>query len=122
MATVKPEQKDAGPSAGDLTTHQWHACKRTPTGIDVADTTESVAGVIEYPGFKAGSTTTYHTLGRSKIKTLVAVVAGDFAKISATPGIATKAAAGDAYFGVFAEAGPAGAIVPLDLDRGIRHA
>jgi hypothetical protein len=122
MATVKPVQKDAGPSASDLTPAQWHACKRTPAGIALADSTTSVAGVIEYPGFKAGATTTYHTLGRSKVKVLVAVVAGDKAKISATPGVATKAAAGDEFFGVFAEDGPAGAIVPLDLDRGTLHA
>lgn len=122
MSTVKPIQKDAGPSTADLTASQWYACKRTPAGIAVADSTESVAGIIEYPGFKVGTTTTYHTLGRSKVKTLVAVVAGDLAKISATPGVATKAAAGDAYFGIFADAGPAGSIVPIDLDRGIRQA
>lgn len=122
MATVKPIQKDAGKSAGDLTASQWLACRRTPTGIAVATTTESVAGVIEYPGHTVGATTTYHTLGRSKIKVGEAVLAGDYAKIGATPGVAMKAAAGEAYFGVFAEPGSAGAIVPLDLDRGLRHA
>lgn len=125
MSTVKPLQKDAGPSASDLTAHQWKACKRTTTNqvpsIDVADTTESVAGIIELPGHAAGTTTTYHTLGRSKVKVGVAVVAGDFGKIGATPGVAAKAAVGESYFCRFAEAGPANAIVACDLVSGLRH-
>ena len=122
MATVKPEQKDAGPSASDLTASQWCACRRSDAGIALATTTAEVAGVIEYPGFKAGTTTTYHTLGRSKVKVSTPVKAGDRAKIGVTPGVATKALPGDEYFGVFAENGPAGAIVPIDLDRGLVHA
>ena len=126
MSTVKPIQKDVGPAALDLTSKQWYACKRTTTNqvpsIDVADTTESVAGIIELPGHTAGISTTYHTLGRSKVKVAVAVVSGDFGKIGATPGVATKAIAGDSYFCVFAEAGAVGAIVACDLVRGLRHA
>jgi len=50
------------------------------------------------------------------------VQAGDFGKIGATPGVAAKAGAGEAYFCRFAEAGPAGAIVACDLVSGLRHA
>lgn len=122
MSTVKPLQKDAGPSAANLTAHQWQACKRTPSGIDVADTTESVAGVIELPGHDVGVTTTYHTAGRSKVRVGANVTAGQFGKIGPAPGVAVPADAGDAYFCVFAEDGPSGAIVAVDLDRGLRHA
>jgi len=126
MSTVKPLQKDVGPSAGDLTAHQWKACKRTTSNqvpsIDLADTTESVAGIIELPGFAAGTSTTYHTVGRSKVKVSVPVISGDYGKIGATPGVAAKAAAGEAYFCRFSEAGPAGAIVACELVSGLRHA
>jgi len=126
MSTVKPLQKDVGPSAGDLTAHQWKACKRTTSNqvpsIDLADTTESVAGIIELPGFAAGTSTTYHTVGRSKVRVGADVVSGDFGKIGATPGVAVKAAAGEAYFCKFSEAGPNGSIVACELVAGLRHA
>ncbi|GGJ65303.1 hypothetical protein [Deinococcus aquiradiocola] len=124
MSTVKPLQKDVGPATRDLTTHQWHACKRTTSnqvpGIDVADTTESVAGILELPGHAAGVSSTYHTVGRSKVKVGTAVQAGDFGRVGATPGVAVPAAPGEAYFCRFAEAGPAGAIVACDLVSGLR--
>jgi len=126
MSTVKPLQKDVGPAAGDLTAHQWKACKRTTSNqvpsIDLADTTESVAGTIELPGHVAGASTTYHTLGRSKVHVGADVVSGDFGKIGATPGVAVKAAVGEAYFCKFAEAGPSGSIVACELVAGLRHA
>lgn len=132
MATIKTVQggKHAGPSAKDLTPYQWRAAKFTGSAssndtatqeydqqIDVAQAGDRVGGIIEYPGDKAGRTTTILTMGRVKIKVGEAVVAGDKLK-AGTDGVGMKAAPGEGYFATVIEAGAAGAIVPADFDRG----
>lgn len=130
MATIKPTNSHAGPSARDLTSYQWRAAKfsgkassgdsakaETDQAIDVAQAGDRVEGVIFYPGNRAGDRTTIHTEGRLKVMVGEAVVAGDKLKAGAD-GVGMKAAAGEEYFGSVIEAGTAGSIVPFDFDRG----
>ncbi|MFC4636985.1 hypothetical protein [Deinococcus hohokamensis] len=130
MSTVKPLNSHAGPSARDLTAFQWRAAKftgrsssndsakaETDQDIDVAQAGDRVEGIIFYPGDRKGARTTIHTAGRLKVKAGEALVAGDRIKAGAG-GVAMKAGAGEDHFGSVIEAGPAGAIVPFDFDRG----
>lgn len=129
MATIKPTNSHAGPSARDLTPYQWRAAKlvgRASSGdsaqaendqeIDVAQAGDPVIGIIFYPGDRKGARTTLHTEGRLKVKLGEAVVAGDKLKAGAN-GVGMKAAAGDKAFGTVLEAGPVGAIVPFEFDQ-----
>lgn len=129
MSTIKPTGSHAGPSARDLTPYQWRAAKlagqassndsskvESDQQIDVAGASDTVIGIIFYPGDRAGARTTVHTGGRLKIKLGEAVVAGDKLK-SGAAGVGMKAAAGDKAFGTVLEAGPAGAIVPFEFDQ-----
>ncbi|MVN86900.1 hypothetical protein GO986_08995 [Deinococcus sp. HMF7620] len=130
MSTIKPTGSHAGPSARDLTNFQWRAAKlvgNVSSGdsskvekeqtIDVAGAGDHVAGIIFYPGDKAGVRTTIHTGGRLKVKLGFAGKAGDRIK-SGADGVALLAAAGQAYFGTLVEGGPSGAIAPFEFDHG----
>ena len=119
MATVRPTASEARRADADHSAHQYKAVRRKADGtVGLAATTDQVAGVISVPGEASGRLTHYHTAGESKIRVLGAVAPGDKLKISATPGVATKAAAGEDFFGEVLDVAPDGAVAPFVFDRG----
>ena len=122
MTPIKPLDggKHTGRSARDLTSFQWFAAAlltggKYPEGatlpngkkvrgipsddvIDVAQNSETFAGIIEYPGDEIGRPTTIITAGRIKIKTSGSGKAGDSLKVIAG-GKGAKASAGELAIG-----------------------
>lgn len=120
MTTIKTIEgaAHAAPSARDLTTKQWYAAIIVPdtNQIDVAAANADVAGIIQYPGDRAGRPTTILTKGRLKVKVAYNAQAGDRLTTDAN-GAGVKATTGKKSFGIVLENTPNGGYAPFDFDR-----